>query len=507
MAGKPDPHGSYIERDIKFIACFLCALLNLNYRCAILYATIRKHKMQAGKEVSVKMKIIVVGCGKIGSVLIAELVSEGHEVVAIDRDQAVLSSVTDMYDAMGVCGGGADCEVLTEAGVQKTDLFIAVTGSDELNMLSCFIAGKMGAAHRIARIRTPEYNDKSLAFMRQQLGLSMAINPELLAAHELFNILKLPSAVKVETFSQRNFEMIELVLKPDSRLDGVKLSELRTKYKTKFLVCAVQRDNNIYIPDGNFVLRAGDKIGITAAHIEMQKTLREMGLLQRQARSIMILGGSRTAYYLAKMLTSTGNSVKIIERNEAVCSELGSDLPRAEIICGDGANQELLIEEGLHSHDAFVSLTGIDEENILISIFASTQSVPKVIAKVNSDQLSSMAEKLGLDCIVSPKKITADILVRYARAIQNSLGSNVETLYKLMDGRAEALEFNVSAESPLIGITLKELDFKPGILIAGIIHDRHPIIPTGDDVISAGDRVIVISAHQYLHDLSEILNS
>ena len=462
----------------------------------------------SGKGSVAVMKIVVVGCGKIGSVLISNLVSEGHEVVAIDRDQGVLASVTDVYDAMGVCGGGADCEVLTEAGAHKADLFIAVTGSDELNMLSCFIAGRMGAAHRIARIRTPEYNDKSLAFMRQQLGLSMSINPELLAAHELFNILKLPSAVKVETFSQRNFEMIELVLKPASHLDGMKLSDLRTKYRSKFLVCAVQRDDNIYIPDGNFVLRSGDKIGLTATHIEIQKTLREMGLLQKQARNIMILGGSRTAYYLARMLTSTGNSVKIIEQNESVCDEIGRDLPKAEIIHGDGTNQELLLEEGLHSMDAFVSLTGIDEENILISIFASTQGgVPKVIAKVNSDQLSSMAEKLGLDCIVSPKKITADVLVRYARAIQNSVGSNVETLYKLMDGRAEALEFNVSAGSPLIGIPLKDLNFKPGILIAGIIHDRRSIIPNGDDTVSAGDRVVVISAHRYLHDLSEILDS
>ena len=269
----------------------------------------------------------------------------------------------------------------------------------------------------------------------------------------------------------------------------------------------MQRDNKVFIPDGNFILRSGDKIGLTATHIEIQKTLREMRLLQKQARNIMILGGSRTAYYLAKMLTSTGNSVKIIEQNENVCAELGRDLPKAEIIHGNGADQELLLEEGLHSMDAFVSLTGMDEENILISIFASTQGVPKVIAKVNNDQLSSMAEKLGLDCIVSPKKITADILVRCARAIQNSVGSNVETLYKLMDGRAEALEFNVSPDSPLIGIPLKDLNFKPGILIAGIIHDRRAFIPIGNDIISAGDRVIVISSHQYLHDLSEILNS
>ena len=452
------------------------------------------------------MKIIVVGCGKIGSVIISSLVSEGHDVVAIDSNPASLDAITNIYDVMGVCGGGADYDTLEEAGVDKAELFIAAAGSDELNMLSCYLAGKMGAAHTIARIRNPEYNDKGLNFMRQHLGLSMSINPELLAAHELFNILKLPSAIKIESFSRRNFEMIELIVKDNFMIDGMRLMDIRNRFKAKFLVCAVQRGDKTYIPDGNFVIKSGDRIGLVAAHLEIQKMLKEMGLLRKHAKNVMILGGSRTAYYLARMLTNIGSSVKIIEKQESVCSDLSDSLPKVVIIHGDGASQELLLEEGIKSVDAFVSLTGMDEENILMSIFASTHGVSKVISKVNSDELASIAEKLGLDCIISPKNIIADIIVRYARALQNSLGSNVETLYKLMDGKAEALEFNVNADSPVIGIPLKVLNIKRGILIAGILRDRKPIIPAGDDMIMAGDRVVVVSSHQYLNDISEIID-
>lgn len=451
------------------------------------------------------MNIIVVGCGKIGSTILASLVSEGHDVVALENNPAVLEEITNIYDVMGVCGNGADCETLEEAGVDKAEMFVAVTGSDELNMLSCFLAKKMGAKHTIARIRNPEYNDRSLGFMRQQLNLSMAINPELLAAQELFNILKLPSAVKIEYFSGRNFEMVEMRLKQDSRLDGIRLNELRSKYHTQVLICAIQRGDQIYIPDGNFRLQSGDKISLTATPSEIQKLLKSIGVLQKQARNIMILGGSKTAYYLAKMLTATGNNVKIVDKNRDRCRQLCEDLPKAVIINGDGAQQELLLEEGLRSMDAFVALTGMDEENILISIFAASQNVSKVISKVNRSEFAYMAEHLGLDCIVSPKEITSDILVRYARALKNSMGSNVETLYKVLDGRAEALEFKVRAESKIVQKPLKDLHFKPNTLIAGIIRGRKTIIPTGEDMILPDDKVVVLAANQRLHDLSDII--
>lgn len=452
------------------------------------------------------MNIMIAGCGKIGSTITESLVSEGHSVAIVDNDPAVVSEMTNICDVMGVCGNGADCETLEAGGVSSADLFVAVTGSDEFNMLSCFMAKKMGAQHTIARIRNPEYNEHSLGFMRQALDISMPINPELLTAHEIYNLLKFPSAVKIETFSQRDFEMIEIKLADDSPLDGLSLRELREKYNAKVLVSAVRRGSEVRIPDGRFVLHAGDRLGLTAAPAEIQKFMKAIGALRRQARSVMILGGSMTAHYLAKRLTAAGTAVKIIERDPEICERLAADLPRAVVICGDGARQELLIEEGLTSHDAFVSLTGMDEENILMSFFAASQNVPVVIAKLNRDEMMPLAGRLGLEYIVSPKKIISDVLVRYARALQNSIGSSVETLYKLMDGKVEALEFKVGSGLSLLEVPLKELNLKPGILIAGIIRDRKTIIPAGDDRIMSGDRVIVIAAGQTLGNLSDILD-
>ena len=451
------------------------------------------------------MNIIIVGCGKIGTTILSSLLAEGHDIVAVDSNPDVISEISNIYESMYVCGSGTDCDTLTEAGVANAELFVAVTGSDELNMLSCFIAKKMGAKHTIARIRNPEYNYKSLGFLRQQLDLSTSINPDLLAAEELFQVLKLPSAVKVEYFSHRNFELLELRLKENSPLCGARLSELRKKYEAKFLICVVQRGEEVYIPDGSFQLQAGDRIGLTAAPSEVQKLLKMMGILQKQARDVMILGASRMGYYLARMLLASGTNVKIIDRDHQRCQEISEKLPGAVVICGDGAQQELLLEEGICSMDAFISLTGMDEENILISFFASSQGVPKVISKVNRDELRFIAEKLGLDTLISSRSVSSNVLSRYARALQNSLGSNVETLYKLMDGRAEALEFRVQADFPMSNVPLKDMRLRSGILIAGIIRNRKTIIPSGVDVIQSGDRVIVLSAASGMHDLSDIL--
>lgn len=451
------------------------------------------------------MKIIIVGCGKIGTTIIENLVAEGHDIVAIDCDSVALSEIVNVYDVMGVCGNGTDSDILLDAGASNAEMFVAVTGSDELNMLSCFIAKKLGAQNTIARIRSPKYNNHSLEFIKKELELSLAINPERMAAHELYNILKLPSVAKVEKFSGKGFEMVEIKLKADSVLDGISLRDFREKYHANVLVCCVQRNDCIYIPDGNFVLKSGDKINLTASVIEIQRLLKEMGELQRHAKNIMLLGGGRIAHYLADFLTSSGVSVKIIEQDEKVCQELCAALPKAVVIKGDGAQQELLNEEGLQSIDAFVALTGMDEENILISIYASSQKVPKVIAKINHDELISLAERLGIECIVSPKKITSDLIVKYARALNNTLGSNVETLYKLMDGKAEALEFKIASDSKIVGIPIKDLNLKPNILIAGIIRCQKNIIPSGNDIIQANDNVIVIAANQRLSDISDIL--
>lgn len=451
------------------------------------------------------MNIIIAGCGKIGTTIISSLVEEGHNIVVIDNDPSVITEITNIYDVMGISGNCVDSDILKEAGVENAELFISVADSDELNMLSCFIAKNLGAKYTVARIRNPEYNDKSLGFMKKHLQLSMAINPEHLAAQELFNILKFPSAVKIETFSRRYLEMIQIKLKEDSFLDGIKLSDIRTKFDARILVCCIQRGDEVFIPNGNFVLKSGDKIGIMATHSEFQKLFKQAGQAQKQAKNVMVLGGGRVSYYLSEMLTSIGTSVKIIEKDEKNCETLCELLPKATIIHGDGAQQELLLEEGLLKTDAFVSLTGIDEENILVAIFALTHNVPKVISKLNRDELIGMAEKLGVESIVSPKKIVSDVIIRYARALQNSMGSKIESLYKFMDDKAEALEFNVVEDAPMINVPLKDLKIRPNILIGGIIRDRKTIIPNGNDVILSGDRVVVIAANQRLQDLADIL--
>ena len=451
------------------------------------------------------MNIIVIGCGKIGETLIRSFVKEGHDVVALDNRDTVIQDLTNKYDVMCLCGNGADCLTLQEAGVEKAEMVVAVTGSDEVNMLACFLARRLGAAHTIARIRNPEYNDRSLGFLKEQLGLSMAINPELLAAQDLFHSLKLPAGVKVEYFSRRNFEMIEVKLKEDSVLCGTSLMELRNKHDAKFLVCVVQRGNEVIIPDGSFRLQAGDKIGLTAKPTEMQKLFRSMKLTNKLAKDVMILGGSKTAFYLAKMLIGSGTNVKLIDVDRHVCRNFCDALPALSAVHGDGTQQDLLLEEGLTDQDAFVALTGMDEENILMSFFASSQNVPKVVAKVNREEMASLSERLGLERIISPKEIIANVLLRYARALQSSMGSSIETLYQVMDGKAEALEFAVNGSSSLTGIPLKDLQLKKNILIAGIIRDRKTIIPTGTDQILSGDKVVVISASHRLAALADIL--
>lgn len=451
------------------------------------------------------MKIVIVGCGKIGKSLISSLVKEGHEVVAVDKNEQKVADIVNIYDVMGVCGIGTDSTVLSDAGVDKADIFIAVTGSDEMNMLSCFIAKTLGAENTVARIRDRAYNENSLGFLQQKLGLAMSINPERFAAQDIYNVLKFPGAAHIETFSTRNFEIIELILKEDSPLDNVRIMDIRKQQKANFLICTVQRDDEVYIPDGNFVLKAGDKIALTAAPTEVLKLMRSLKIARKKTRHVMIVGGSRTAYYLAKMLLSSGNSVTIIDKDPERCHELDEALPGATIILGDAAQQEVLLEEGIKETDAFISLTGMDEENILLSYYATSQNIPKVITKVNRGEFKSIAGRMGLDTIVSPRRTITDVMVRYARALQNTVGSNVEKLYKIMDGNAEALMFNVQAEFKYVNIPLKDIKFKKNILIAGILRNRKAIVPTGSDIILPGDKVVIISKEHILYDLADIM--
>jgi len=453
------------------------------------------------------MKIIVFGCGTIGTTIMACLIAEGHDIIAIDSNREVLTEITNIYDVIGICGNGADCDTLNEADVGNCDMFIAVTGSDELNMLSCYIARRMGSKNTVARIRNPEYNDMSLISLKEYLDLTSALNPEHLIAHEIYNVLRFPSAVKVEMFTNRRLEMVELSLKESSPLIGISMIDLRKKYPAKFLICAVLRDGEIYIPDGRFELKQGDRIALTAAPNEIHKLLKNLGILKRQSKNVMIQGASRIAFYLAKMLLASGISVKIIDRDPIKCDEFAKALPGAIVILGDGSQEELLLEEGIKNMDAFVSLTDSDEENILNSFFVSGLDIPKVVTKVDRNELYSTANRLGLDCIMSLKKSISGLVLRYVRSVENSMGSNVERLYKVMDNKAEVLEFNVLSEFEYCNIMLKDLNskLKPNILISGILRDRKPIIPAGDDVILPGDKVVVLAKDHILNDLSDII--
>ncbi len=450
------------------------------------------------------MKIIIFGCGKIGSTIISTLCVEGHEIVAIDRCNETVEEISNIYDVIGICGNGVDCAIMSEAGVEQCDLFIAVTGSDEMNMLSCFLAKKLGAQHTIARIRNPEYNDVDLAFLKQQLDLSDAINPELLAAHEIYDILHFPFAVKVETFSNKTIKIVEIILKDDSPFVDLSLSEARQKFQDNFLVCHVVRNEEVIIPDGNFVMQSGDKIGITAGNSEILKLMKSIGVSQRPIKSVMILGAGKIAYYLAKMLIRDGVKVKIIDKDKETCLSFSNLIPEATIILGDGMNKEVMREEGIDSSDAFIALTGNDEKNILIS-FTAVESVGTVIAKVNHHALATTAEKLGLDRVVSAKSAVSSVISKYVRALDSSKGSNVEKLYKIMDGKAEVSEFKVLADFSYCNIPLKDMKLKNNILIAGIVRKRKAIIPSGNDYIMPDDRVIVVASGIILSDLKDIM--
>ncbi|MBQ9921286.1 MAG: Trk system potassium transporter TrkA [Clostridia bacterium] len=452
------------------------------------------------------MKIIILGCGKAGHTVIASLTGEGHDIVAIDKSPDEVEDVTTTFDVMGLCGNGMDSDIMKEAGVSEAELFVAVTDSDEMNMLSCYIARKLGAKHTVARIRNPEYNDDSLVFLKHNLNISLALNPDMFVAHEISNILRFPSAVKVETFSGRKLEIVEIIMKEDSPFTGMKLSELRKKHNEKFLICYVMRDEEVYIPKGDFELKIGDRVGFTASHNEILKLLRNMGMPQKDPESVMIIGAGRSAYYLAKRLTAIGVTVKIVEKDYEHCVEISNLIPEAVVINGDGMQYDVLREEGINSTDAFITLTGTDEENILSALFAHEQGVPTVIAKVNRSELAQTAEKLGLECIVSPQNTVSDIISRYVRALKNSVGCNMETLYKLMDGKSEVSEFKVREDFVYVNIPISQLRLKANILVAGIVRGKKPIVPTGSDVILPEDRVIVISAGQRINDLVDIIN-
>lgn len=450
------------------------------------------------------MKIVILGCGKVGLELVMQLAQEGHDIVAIDNNPKTVEAAANLYDVMTICGSCVSHSAQAEAGVDKADLLIAATGYDELNLLACLIGRKLGARSTIARVRDPEYIDQ-LDFLSDELGISMHINPEYAAAAEIFRILRFPSAQKVSLFAGGRVEMVEMTVPPASELAGLALRDLPRSFSVKLLVCAVCRGDEVFIPNGGFVLREGDRISITGEPREVETLFRRCGLLRRETKSVLLVGGGRISYYLAKMLLEMGTRVKIVERDEARCAELCELLPKAEVICGDGTDQELLGEEDAQSIDGLVALTGEDEENIIMAMYAKSMNISKVIAKVNRDNLAMLGEKAGIESVISPKLITAGAILRYVRAMQTSPESNVESLYSIAGGKAEALEFSVRVAAGITDVPLKDIQTKDNLLIACIIRASQIIIPGGTDKILPGDHVLVVSTEKGLDDIGDVL--
>lgn len=422
----------------------------------------------------------------------------------IDNNEEKLRKSIERMDVFCVAGEGGSVEVQQRADVPHADLVIACTSTDECNMLSCLIARRLGARHTIARVRNPIYY-KQIDFLKKDLHLSMVVNPELIVAGDITRLLLFPDASKVETFVKGRVELVEFPIYC-GKLEGLSLSELYARFQVQVLVCAVESGETVLIPDGDYILKAGDKLHIAASHQNMEQFFKKIALRKEKIKNAMICGGGRVAYYLASQLCNLGMNVKIIERNRERCEELCELLPKATIINGDATEHDLLIEEGIEKTDAFIALTGMDEENIIMSLFASKQSVSKVIVKINEDRRAMMIDELGLDSIVSAKTATADAILGYVRARRNSqCSANVETMYQLLDGRVEALEFIIKSENAYTGVPLKDLNLKVNNIIACIARGRKIIIPNGDDSIQVGDSVVIITMTKQIRDLDDIL--
>jgi trk system potassium uptake protein TrkA len=450
------------------------------------------------------MNIIIVGCGKVGVTLAEHLDQEGHDITVIDNKAPVIDSVTNYMDVMGIVGNGSSFNVLMEAGIEKADLLIAVTGSDELNLLCCLIGKKAGKCHTIARVRNPQYNDE-IEFIKEEMGLSMTINPELETATEMAALINLPSLIEIDTFAKGKVELLKFQIPETSILSNIKVMNLSSKLNSKVLVCIVERDDQVFIPSGSFQLHTNDIISIIASHKNALQFFQKAGIFVNSSKNVMLIGGGTLTVYLAKKLAASDIKVLIIEQSMERCEELSDLLSDAIIIHANATEKNVLLEEGIESTEAFASLTNYDEENILLSLYAKKCSNAKVFTKITRMTYDDIIGELPLGIIINPKLLTADRILQHIRAMQNSKGSNVETLYKLVDNKVEALEFYVRANAKLIGISLEKLNLKPDILVSCINRKGKIIIPNGQDHIEVGDTVIIVTTNTGLDDLNDIL--
>ena len=452
------------------------------------------------------MRILVVGDGKVGHVLAEHLTREGHDVVIVDTDEEALQRSEDTLDVMCVRGNGANAKTLIDAGAQKTDIVIAATAGDEINMLCCLVAKRLGAQYAIARIRDPEYNE-SLSLLRKELDIDMAINPERATAQEISRLLRFPFANNIESFARGRVEMVEFRAQERDAVVGKPLREIAAKVHgiPQVLYAAVEREGSVIIPGGDFVIEAGDRVHVAADVVTITEYFRFLGKNTLRVKNVMILGGGRIGYYLAKMIVPMGVHVSLIEIDEKKAEHLSESLPDVNVIYGDGTDQELLEQEGLPQMDAFIALCDRDEENLMTGLFAVRQGVPKVVVKNNRVAYADIISSMGLDSIVSPKSITCAHILRYVRARVNGGGTKIERLYRLMDGKAEALEFVARSTDSYIGIPLRELHKRPNTLVAVIVRDGRVIVPFGNDHIEAGDNVVIIACETGIADLNEVI--
>ena len=449
------------------------------------------------------MRIVIIGLGKIGITILDNLSNDEHTLTIIDENKDKVENLIEKYDVYGVVGNGASYDIQLEANVKDADVVIVLTNSDELNILACLVAKRLGAHNTVARVRNPDYI-KQIVDMKDELGISMILNPEKETAEELFSLINLPSVAHIERFAKGRVSLVSIVVEKGCSLIGETLISIGKKFRTKVLICAVQRGKEVFIPSGNFMIEEGDKIHFTSNATSLGNFLGEINLVKSPLKKIMIIGGGNIGYYLAKKLTKRKYKVKIIENNKKRADLIAELLPNSTIIYGDGTKHDLLLEEGIEAMDAFIPLTGIDEENIIAAMYANKQKVKKIITKTNREELFYILEEVGIQNNVSPKDIVASNVIRYIRALANSLGSNVITLYRLVNNQVEALEFIAKTEENFYDIPLKDVKLKDNCLIACIIRNNEVIIPDGNSCIKLNDNVIVVTTHKNFDDLADI---
>lgn len=450
------------------------------------------------------MKIIIVGCGKVGYAIAEQLNEEGHDITVIDTNGEKVEQAISTLDVQGIEGNGTTFNTLQEAGIKISDLLIAVTGKDEVNLLCCLIAKKASNCSTIARVRNPEYVSE-MNYLREELGLSMVINPELTCARGISHLIEIPSALDFTTFAKGRANMIKLSIPEGSVIHDMTVIDFSKKINSKTLICAIEREREVIIPDGNTILRKNDKMYVIIPPSELHSLLSKIGIKAKPIKNVLIAGGSKVAYYLTKCLEEARIQVKIIEKDFKSCERLSELLPHTLVIHGDATDRQLLLEEGIDNMDAFVSLTNMDEENMVLSLFANKVSNAKIITKIDKVSFEEVINELPIGTIACPKNITAKSIIQYVRGVQNSFGSNIETLYRILDDKVEAIEFKVNHDSKVTGKPLMDLNIKKNLLVCAIFRDGKIITPTGKDTIENGDSVLIITTNKGLADITDIL--